>query len=163
MTETSIALCGLLAIAVLGTFVKVVDYINKNVFPSIRTLAENISELKTGHALSQQQIVQNTARLNGQSAKIDTIMLGSPAEALPVTIAPRSESSLANLTSATNGFVIPSPRPINVTINADAPMSADELKTAHDKLDAQATGQVQVPGGSPDGSVIAPGPGVEGD
>jgi len=83
MTEASIALTGVLILAVLGVAKTALDYFNRELFPQLKTLADNINDLKTGHALSQQQIEQNTARLNGQSTKIDTLLLTATAPSAP--------------------------------------------------------------------------------
>ena len=201
MTETTVALSGVLILAVLGVIVKVLDYTNKQIMPQITILIENVNALKTAHALNQQEIQQNTARLNGQSSKIDNLMLAAPptpasAPALPgpasVTIvntaepASSPESAAAEVTpppgpsdmpKQSNGIVSdviklvtglgkpdapddapeaeaptnapqpaaetqpeapPAPATVNVTITTDHALSADELKAAHDALDAQA-------------------------
>lgn len=157
MTEASIALTGVLILAVLGVAKMTLDYFNRELFPQLKTLTENISSLRADHAqsqrdiaLAQQQTNQNTARLNGQSAKIDTILLAAPSvPSAPIIIAPPTNayfappadlpaSMPAGVPASTEAATTPAPRPVNVTINADAPLSAGELLNAHAQLDAQA-------------------------
>lgn len=55
-------------------------------------IAAHKAEIEKEIALNKQQTEQNTARLNGQSGKIDTLMLQAPAP-VPVVIAASESSS----------------------------------------------------------------------
>lgn len=89
------------------------------------------AELKSDHALTAQQTDQNTARLNGQSAKIDALLRTSPGPeaagsttvnapaADVVNIAPAADAPASTVTSPTVapvGFpgIAPTPAPANV-------------------------------------------------
>ncbi len=97
MTEASIHLAGIIILAVLGVIYLALTYVNKSILPAIgdfrKALAQqalDLQALKGDHALNQQEIKQNTARLNGQSQKIDNLLLAAPA---PVSAATTSAAA----------------------------------------------------------------------
>jgi hypothetical protein len=95
-----------------------------------------IATLYGKHDLTAQITDQNTARLNGQSETIKMLLLNAPPpQSAPAAIAPSIEVPI-NLPGLASVSVA---RPINVTVNADAPLSSSELLAAHSALDAQAS------------------------
>lgn len=159
MTEATIALDGVIILAALGVVAKTLDYVNKSVFPQIKTLFDNVTALEKSHALNQQQTDQNTARLNGLSARTETLMMASPGtnsasvnvnagapgnvivETAPAPAdAPAEAPAEAPGPAAEVPVPVEAPRPIHVTISADAPFSASDLAAAHVALDAQVLG-----------------------
>lgn len=148
MTEATVALSGVIILAVLGVIVKTLDYVNKSVFPQIKTLAENVADMKTAHALTAQQSDQNTARLNGQSAKIDTLLRTSPVpETGAITTVNAPAADVVNIAPAPEAAPAPAPvaSPRVVTIRADSPLSAEEIALGHAALDAAGATPVALP------------------
>ena len=78
MTPASVSTFGVLIIAVLTALVGVMAFIHTQVMPQLIELSKDFYELRQSNALSAQVNQQNTVRLNGQSAKIDTLMLATP-------------------------------------------------------------------------------------
>lgn len=77
----------LAALAALGG---ALTYINLHVMPQVKDLYTAIRDLHEGHALNTQQIETQTARLNGQSAKIDAlkdVVTLTPADPMPLVTA----------------------------------------------------------------------------
>lgn len=120
-----------------------------------------IADLKTAHAennkaiaLTAQQSDQNTARLNGQSAKIDALLRTSPgSEAGAITTANAPAADVVNIAPAADaapkptlpatpitGFagIAPTPAPVtvNVTIQPGAALDAVTTAAAHAAIDA---------------------------
>lgn len=116
-----------------------------------------IAELKTAHAendkaiaLTAQQSDQNTARLNGQSAKIDALQLAAPgpeaAESTTVNapaadvvnIAPAADTPTPALPTTAPTPPTPAPATVNVTILPGASLDAATTAAAHAAIDAAA-------------------------
>jgi hypothetical protein len=143
MTEANVALIGVIILAVLGIIAKALDYVNKSIFPELKTLFGNVSDLKTANAVTQQQNDQNTARLNGISARTETLMMASPGlssasvnAGTPGNVTAEAAPAIADAPAPEALAPIEAPRPIHVTISADTPFSASDLAAAHVALDA---------------------------
>ena len=80
MTQASIAAFGLLALAVVAVLASLLTKIHTDVVPGIKVLLQDGKDIRDiaasareTAALAQQQSRENTARLNGQSAKLDAV------------------------------------------------------------------------------------------
>ena len=80
MTQASIATFGLLALAVVAVLASLLTKIHTDVVPGIKVLLQDGKDIRDiaasareTAALAQQQSRENTARLNGQSAKLDAV------------------------------------------------------------------------------------------
>ena len=135
MTPASVTTFGLLIIAVLTALVGVMAFIHTQVMPPLSQLCKDFYELRQSNALSAQVNQQNTLRLNGQSAKIDTLLLATPPPLMLVT--PPAPPMLVDAPALVDAPVLPADPParVNVTVSADRPLSAAELAAAHAQLD----------------------------
>jgi hypothetical protein len=113
MTEASITAFGAIALALIGAVGLALNKIHTDVLPRIAELVADFRSLHEITALTRQQTEQNTARLNGQSAKIDKILLAapppvafvavSPAPSIPDKSIPASSASTDSNSAGTEG------------------------------------------------------------
>ena len=111
MTPTSIGTLTTLVIAILAAAVTVIAYVHTNVMPKIGSLIDDFYDLRQGHALSVQTQAQLMARANGQSAKIDTLLLAATP---PIVAQPTPVPAAAPAP-------VPVPAPVPATTDAPPP------------------------------------------
>ena len=73
MTADNITAFSLIAGAILAAVTLALVKIHTDVMPAIKAILTDIADIRTTALLARQQGEQNTARLNGQSAKIDAV------------------------------------------------------------------------------------------
>ena len=152
MTQASIAAFALVAFAIIAAVASVMTKVHTDIVPGIKALVSDIRDIRAiatdarqTAALAAQQSDNNSLRLNGQSAKIDlvnskvtdvnnSILLATPP---PETTTPPADTVPPVVELPPPVVDTPQPRPINVTITADAPLNAAVIRAAHAALDAQ--------------------------
>ena len=73
MTADNITAFSLIAGAILAAVTLALVKIHTDVMPAIKAILTDIADIRTTALLARQQGEQNTARLNGQSAKLDAV------------------------------------------------------------------------------------------
>ncbi len=98
MTQASITAFGFIALAMLGVIALLVkqglkdiaaglDAVHTQIMPAWKSVADDLYQLKLGHALNQQEIEQNAARLNRQGQTLNTVLLTTaPVPAAPAPV-----------------------------------------------------------------------------
>ena len=97
MTADNITAFSLIAGAILAAVTLALVKIHTDVMPAIKAILTDIADIRTTALLARQQGEQNTARLNGQSAKLDAVK--SALSQTPIT-APTDPLALLNAYAA---------------------------------------------------------------